>query len=77
MHRNLCAGGKLNEVRNFGADLGGTGLLENDGLAKIELTYSTLANINRARPAFGMLAVCIIQVTTRLAGERRIHDVGQ
>jgi hypothetical protein len=29
---------------------------------KIELTYSTLEHIKRARPAFGMLAVCIIQV---------------
>jgi uncharacterized membrane protein YbhN (UPF0104 family) len=37
---------------------------EDDGPEEIELTYSTLRDINRARLAIGMLAVCIIQVLT-------------
>ncbi len=37
---------------------------EDDGPAKIELTYSTLQAINRARQAFGMPALRIIQVAT-------------
>ena len=35
---------------------------EDDGPAEIELTYSTLRDINRARPTIGMPALCIIQV---------------
>jgi hypothetical protein len=62
VHRNLCTRGKLNELYDFGAGFGGLGLSEDDGPAEIELTYSTLRDINRARPAIGMLAVCIIQV---------------
>src|SRR5208283_1822674 len=62
VHRNLCAGGKRNEVSNFGGGSGGKDLWEGDGVAKVELTYSTTRNINRARPAFGTLVVCIIQV---------------
>jgi len=61
VHRNLCAGGKRNEVSNFGGGSGGKDLWEGDGAAKVELTYSTTRNINRARPAFGTLVVCIIQ----------------
>ena len=36
---------------------------EDDERAEIELTYSILDDINQARPAFGRLAVCIIQVS--------------
>ena len=39
---------------------------EDDGPAKIELTCSTPNGINRARPAFGMLAVCIFQEALRI-----------
>ena len=35
---------------------------EGDRPAETKLTYSTLDDINRPRPAFRMLAVCIIQV---------------
>ena len=37
---------------------------EGNELAKIELTYSILDDINQARPALGRPAVCIIQVTS-------------
>ena len=40
---------------------------ENDDAAKIELTYSTAREINRARPTFEMLVMCIIQVSPNLA----------
>ena len=62
MHRNLCTGDKRNEASNFGAGLGGPDSREDDGAAKIDLTYSTLSDINRARRAFGLLGVCISQV---------------
>jgi predicted alpha/beta-hydrolase family hydrolase len=39
---------------------------EDDEAAKIELTYSTTRDINRARPTFEMLVVCIIQVIALL-----------
>ena len=35
---------------------------EDDDAAKIDLTYSTTRDINRARPTFEVLVVCIIQV---------------
>ena len=43
-------------------DLAGADSREGDGPAKIELTYSTLQAINRARLAFDMAALRIIQV---------------
>jgi hypothetical protein len=43
--------------------LAGTDSREDDEAAKIDLTYSTTRDINRARPTFEMLVVCIIQVT--------------
>jgi hypothetical protein len=42
--------------------LAGTDSWEDDEAAKIYLTYSTTRDINRARPTFEMLVVCIIQV---------------
>jgi len=42
--------------------LAGLDSREDDGPAEIELTYSILDDINQARPAFGRLVVCIIQV---------------
>jgi predicted secreted protein len=57
VHRHLCTDGKRNEASNFGAGSGGKHLWEGDGAAKVELTYSTTRNINRARPAFGTLVV--------------------
>ena len=62
MHRKLCIRGKLNEAHIFGATLAGLDSREDDGPPEIELTYSILHDINRARPVFGMPAVCIIQV---------------
>ena len=41
---------------------------EGDGPAKIELTYSTLQAINRARLAFDMPALRIIQVSVMNSG---------
>jgi len=62
VHRKLCTAGKLNEARDFEADLAELDCRENDEPAKLQLTYSTLDGINRAGPPFGMAAVCIIQV---------------
>jgi hypothetical protein len=45
--------------------LAGTDSWEDDEAAKIYLTYSTTRDINRARPTFEMLVVCIIQVLLR------------
>jgi hypothetical protein len=42
--------------------LAGTDSREDDEAAKIELTYSTTRDINRAGPTFEVLVVCIIQV---------------
>ena len=42
--------------------MAGTDFGEDDEAAKLELTYSTPSDINRAKPTFGMLVVCIIQV---------------
>ena len=45
--------------------LAGTDSREDDEAAKIDLTYSTTRDINRAGPTFEMLVVCIIQVSHR------------
>ena len=42
--------------------MAGLNSLEDDELAEIELTYSTLDDIHQAWPLFGRPAVCIIQV---------------
>ena len=39
---------------------------EDDEAAKIELTYSTTSDINRAKPTLRKLVVCIIQVTVHV-----------
>jgi hypothetical protein len=62
VHSTLCAGRKRNGASDFDAGLGGSGPSGGNRPAEIELTYSTMQDINRARPSFGMLAVCIIQV---------------
>ena len=51
---------------------------EDDERAEIELTYSILDDINQARPAFGRLAVCIIQVLSVVKSQpfqmRRVEE---
>jgi hypothetical protein len=47
-------------------DLAGADFKEGDEPAKIELTFSTLEAINRARLAFDMPALRIIQVLLRI-----------
>jgi hypothetical protein len=49
MHRKLCTRSNLNEASNFGETLAGLNSREDDGPANIELTYSTLDDINERR----------------------------
>src|ERR1035441_5024069 len=49
---------------------------EDDDAAKIDLTYSTTRDINRARPTFEVLVVRIIQVISGWGGAQPVEELG-